>query len=365
MALIFSQDRWERICADYTAWWEGRLDRPLIKAVVPMEQRGEACPPAPALTQETCADLRWSPEEIAARMEYELGQFAYLGDAFPLINLDSFGPGVLAAFCGARLDNSSGRVWFYPPEGQEGRAIEDIHIELDEHNPWFCRVKDIIAATGKRLAGRAVIGTPDLGGALDVLATFRGTDTLLLDLYDHPEEVKRLCREIEDAWMAAFRALAAVQDEWRIGYSDWAGLFSKTPSYVPQCDFGYMIGPAMFEEFALGSIQQLVETLDHTMFHLDGTGMLPHLDFLLGMDGLQAIQWQPGDGAPSPKDWPEVYHRIRNAGKQMHVVGDFADLEAVAAEVGPQGLYHITWLREQETVKELKNRLARFGVRSE
>jgi len=35
----------------------------------------------------------------------------------------------------------------------------------------------------------------DLGGNLDILSTFRPGTDLLLDLYDHPEDVKRLTGE--------------------------------------------------------------------------------------------------------------------------------------------------------------------------
>jgi hypothetical protein len=44
----------------------------------------------------------------------------------------------------------------------------------------------------ERFQGVVQIGMPDLGGNLDILASFRPNEKLLLDLVDEPEEVKRL-----------------------------------------------------------------------------------------------------------------------------------------------------------------------------
>ena len=91
-----------------------------------------------------------------------------MGDGFPYVNFDCFGPGVVAAFCGARLDNSSGQVWFFPQKKQE---IGDIHVKYDPENIWVKRIKDIYRAGLDRWNGSVIMGMPDLGGVLDVAAS--------------------------------------------------------------------------------------------------------------------------------------------------------------------------------------------------
>ena len=39
------------------------------------------------------------------------------------------------------------------------------------------------------------------------------------------------------------------------------------------------------------------------------------------MEGLKGVQWIPGEGAPDVSQWPEVYRRIREAGKLIQVFG--------------------------------------------
>lgn len=335
MAVHFNQERWEKIRKTYDMWWKGNLERPIIKIFVQDGFVSESPQPrAPFLTQENCTDFSYSPEELVEAMDYELSQYEFLGDAFPMINFDSFGPGVLAAFCGAKLDNSSGRVWFFPEEEKE---ITDIHAVYDPNSVWVKRIKSIFEAGHKLWKGNVLMGMPDLGGVLDVAAVLRGSENLLYDLYDYPEEVKRLCCEIDKAWMDAYRDLNQVLQPMNPGYSDWLGIYSDRESYVLQSDFSYMISESMFEEFVFPSLKKACEELEHSVYHLDGIGEIKHLKKLLSIERLGAVQWQPGDGQPSAGNWIPIYQQIMEAGKGIKAEGGFEDFEKIYSQI-PKGL---------------------------
>ena len=106
MAVHFSAERMQEVLDNYEAWWEHKLDRPLVSCCLwdahPVENRAKA----PSLTQSTCADFSLTAEDIVEKMDEELSSPEWLGDGYPMVNLAGFGPGVLAAFCGATLDNS-------------------------------------------------------------------------------------------------------------------------------------------------------------------------------------------------------------------------------------------------------------------
>ena len=254
----------------------------------------------------------------------------YLGDAYPQFNMDAFGPGVLAAFCGARLDNSSGRVWFFPPAE---KPISEVHAVYDPDSIWVRRIRDIYRAAIERWNGAVIMGMPDLGGPLDCVASLVGTENLLYALADEPEEVLRLTQEIQMAWRTAYEDFAAVLAPQR-GYSDWSGLLSASPSYILQCDFCYMISPSMFRQFVLGSLRQDTEWLTHTIYHLDGVGQLVHLDDILSLERLDAVQWVYGAGKPKAAHWLDVYRRIADAGKRMMVIDGPEEFRAVYHAVG-------------------------------
>lgn len=345
MAVHFSPERWESIRKTYELWWKGGLERPVIKVAVRdgFEPEGEV-PRAPFLTQENCTDFSYSADELVEAMDYELSRYEYLGDAFPMINFDSFGPGILAGFCGAKVDNSSGRVWFFPEEEKE---IADIHVTYNPDNIWVKRIKSIYEAGHRRWKGNVLMGMPDLGGVLDVAASFRGSENLLYDLYDDPEEVKRLCREIEAAWMEAYRDLNAVLQPMNPGYSDWLGIYSGKETYVLQSDFCYMISTPMFDEFVFPELKRTCETLKHSSYHLDGIGEVKHLDHLLTIKDLDVVQWQPGDGQPSPANWIPIYKKIMEAGKGIKVEGRFDDFEKIYGEV-PGKLFFDQTIRKED-----------------
>lgn len=351
----FSEERWAKIRKTYDAWWNGTLTRPLIKSPVRCYDPGRPAPKAPLLAQDNCHDFSYTPEEIVDALDYELSQFEFMGDAFPVINFDSFGPGVLAAFCGAKLDNSSGRVWFFP---EENLPIDKIHIQYDPENPWVKRIKAIYKAGLDRWEGNVLLGMPDLGGVMDVIATFRGSEELLIDLYDAPEEVHRLREETYTAWMEAYHDLEKTL-AGNPGYSDWDGLYSQTPSYVLQSDFCYMIGTSMFDEFVLPDIEKACRDLDHTIYHLDGIGELKHLDHLLALPELHAVQWVYGDGQPGARHWIEVYQKIAAANKGIHMIGGREDLEIIQKAV-PNGRFYSIF--SEKTPEETQAMLKQLGA---
>ena len=320
MAIHFSMDQMKKTLDNHDLWWAGKLDRPLAAVTITdaYERRNTK---APVLSQANCTDFSHSPEELIDALDAELSACEFLGDAFPMVNFDSFGPGVLAAMCGARLDNSSGRVWFWPDEEKE---IGDIHVKYDPDNIWSKRIKDIYKAGLQRWQGLVLMGFPDLGGVLDVAATFRGTENLLIDMLDEPEEVARLSREIEIAWREAyedFRSVLAPQG----AYTSWSGLAGRETNYIVQCDVSYMISNRMFNEFVLDTIRNDTGILKNTIYHLDGVGELNHLDSLLTLKDLNAVQWQFGDGKPGPMSWLDVYRKILDAGKGIMIEGNAND----------------------------------------
>ena len=327
----FTEEQWENVRKDARAWWEQRLERPLISVKLKGLDPGRPQPEAPLLTQQTALDLSWTPEQLIDRIDYELSQYEFLGDAFPCYNFDCFGPGVAAAFMGAVPDNRTGSIWFHVPEYKE---LSELHFQYDPDNIWFKRVKDIYRAGNRKWKGQVIMGMVDLGGNLDILATFRGTENLLMDLYDEPEEVLRCVWEIEAAWMRYFDELNNVLEECNKGYTDWARIYSDKRSYVLQSDFCYMISNDMFREFVLPQLDLATRRIPNTLYHLDGPGEIKHLDDLCKLSTLNAIQWVPGSGNKPQTQWPEIYRKISRAGKGIQIWEGLECVRTVASQIG-------------------------------
>jgi 5-methyltetrahydrofolate--homocysteine methyltransferase len=359
MAIHFEMERWNETAETYSRWWRGELRRPLIQITLNNAYdpgRPQSALPNKGFTSHYPYDV--GAEEIVDIWDYALSRQEFLGDAFP-VKIVNFGPGALAAFAGCELRNNEHTTWFHAAEDLEAK---DVSIRLDENNIHFMRVCDIYRAAMSRWEGGVQMSMTDIGGTLDVVSSFRPSQRLLLDLYDDPDSVKRLTREVHEAWFACFKAIDSILQPANPGYTVWTPIFSSEPYYMLQCDFCYMIGPEMFDEFVKPELSESCSKIDHAFYHLDGPGQLAHLDSLLEIDDLDGVQWVPGDGAAPCSEWPEVYRKIRDAGKRIQVLGGMKEFDAVAEQLGSaEGLYTSIYLNASRR-SEAEAFLSKYGV---
>ena len=80
--------------------------------------------------------------------------------------------------------------------------------------------------------------------------------------------------------------------------------------------------------------------MTHNVFHLDGKGMLRHLDRILDAPEIHAIQWVQGVGDDQPiMQWLPVIQKIQAAGKGIIVDLQLSEFEPFMANMDPRGLY--------------------------
>lgn len=311
MASFHEFNDWKRIEDDWCAWWAGELDRPLV-LIETLE---------PGLSWDnfdtfiTRFPLDMPADQVLDQFEPYLNATRYFGDAYPRW-WPNFGAGIVAAFLGARVEHSTGTTWFHP---LDVASLRDIHLSYDPTNVWWQRVQDITQAAIARWGGHATICYTDLGGNLDILASLRGTQELLYDLYDAPDEVERLVHEITQLWLYYYNALDAMIQPVGRGTAAWAPHWQPGRGYMLQSDFSFMISPDMFERLVKPDLTACCAEMDYGFYHMDGKGQIPHLDHLLSVPRLRGIQWQPGAGAPQGSEWIDLLRRIREGGKLCQV----------------------------------------------
>lgn len=252
----------------------------------------------------------------------------FLAEAFPNINVD-FGPGSLAAYQGCDITFREDTVWF----DHCCEDLESFHpITFDPENKWWkCHyglVKEI-----RELAGEDFyIGMPDLMENIDVLASIRGTEDMIYDTVDYPEEVAERIRQVGDCYFDYYdRFYDLVKNE-----ADGGSCYTVFQIWGPgktaklQCDFAAMLSPDSFREFIQESLRQQAKKLDTVLYHLDGPDCIRHLDAIMEIDEIDALQWTSGDYGPDGTlpDWDVIYDKARAAGKSLWVKvysGEFED----------------------------------------
>lgn len=297
-------------------------------------------------------------QEIVDSWDYELSTYEFLGDSFPYM-FTNYGPGTVAAFLGAELHTTDETVWFRAPEGKQ---VSELSFAYSEQSPWYRQIRDLYAAAIERWQGLVQVSMADLGGCLDILSTFRPSEALLFDLYDHPEQVKRCTWEIHAAWHRYFQGMNTVLRPVNPGYTAWTPIFSEVPYYMLQCDFCYMIGPDMFDEFVKPELATSCRAIDHAFYHLDGPGQLAHLDSLLEIEALDGVQWIPGDGAKPITEWPDVYRKISEAGKKIQIFGTMDELNIIADQIGRADNIVLIGSYERSRRDDLSRELEAYGI---
>jgi hypothetical protein len=331
----FTDEDWARVERDTNAWWAGELDRALVylSATDPLPQ-------SPPYTYLSNYPTVISAEEIVDLHQPHIEATRYYGDAFPAWWMN-FGPGIAAGFLGANVHSvaePSETVWFTPAEPT---TLKELTVAHDPDNAWWQRVQALTRAAVDRWDGFVAIGHTDLGGNLDVLASLRDTQALALDLIDCPEEVDRLVPAIAQLWIRYYNELDALIRPACRGTTCWTPLWSPGKTYMLQCDFSYMISPAMFERFVMPDLVACCDMLDHGFYHLDGKGEIPHLDMLLSIERLRGIQWIPGDGQPEPHEWLPLLKRIRDGGKLCQVFVTPEGARTIVDALGGKGFLFV------------------------
>ncbi|MBN1401614.1 MAG: hypothetical protein JXA74_12295 [Anaerolineae bacterium] len=333
MDLHFTERDWERIERDYEAWWAHDLERPLVylagKTHVPGVDYAEV--------HSFVSNYPWSvsEEEIVQDVTRDLEATRYYGDAYPRWWVN-FGPGILAGALGAHVRVVPDTVWFEPAQPV---AAHDLHLThaRDASNRWWRRIVRLTELAVEAWQGQVQVCHTDLGGNLDILASLRTSEGLLLDLYDAPEEIERLVREVTAQWLTAYAELDGIIRPTCHGTGPWAPIWAKGRTYMLQSDLAYMISPGMFERFVMPDLIACCDFLDQGFYHLDGPGQIAHLDLLLSIPRLRGIQWIPGDGHPSPDQWLRLLKRIIDAGKLCQIYVTAEGALGVMRNIGGRG----------------------------
>lgn len=328
--LKFTATDWERIRRDWTAWWHHELDRAMVVVDVYEWQGRSFIPQFEAWSLEENKIL---VDEVLDYYQGVLENVTFYGDSWPRW-WPNFGAGIVAGFLGATIGVDENTVWFEPPPNNR---LEELRLAHDAENYWWRWVKAVTQAGVERWGDQVTVATSDLGGNLDIIASLRGTQNLLMDLYDAPEVVDRLVAQTTQLWLRYYDELHEVIRTANNGTTSWAPMWCGGRYYMLQSDFSYMISPAMFERFVLPDLEAICNHLDFGFYHLDGKGQIPHLDMLLAIKNLRGIQWIPGDGAPPPDKWLPLLKQIREAGKLCQVYVNAQGARTIAKELGGKG----------------------------
>ena len=304
-------------------------------------------PPAPRDLNQKWFDPEWRADYL----DWYVAHSSLMADMLPVANTQ-LGPGSLAAILGGVFEGGEDTIWIHPNPNYSDDIV------FNPNHPNYLLHKDLLKACKRKAQGHYYVGMPDLMEGLDVLAAIKGTDQVLLDTVMQPEMLEHQMQQINDIYFQVFDELYDIireGDEMAFCYfSSWApGKMSKL-----QSDISTMISVDDYRRFVQPFIREQCQKIDYTLYHLDGVGAMHHLDALLEIKELNAIQWTPGVGEPqggSPK-WYDLYKKILAHGKSIMACWVTLDeLRPLLDNIGGDGVHlEMDFHNEQEVEQAIR-----------
>lgn len=322
----------EQALARMEAWWEGEiLDRPTIQVTAPRPDPK----PLPVKHHATLREHWLDTEYVVECAAIQIANTYWGGEILPFF-WPNLGPDVQAACMGAELEFGEDTSWSKP-------ILTDLdHLPALEIDPDNIYTRTLLAMTQLSLEmgkGRFLTGHTDLHPDADLLAALRGPEQLCIDLALEPGKVRNLVQRVRSSFFTLYNLQRDLMlSAGQTVTTSWLPLFSEGSYYIPSNDFSCMISNRDFREFFLPQIIEQTEWLDRSIYHLDGPDALRHLDCLLEIPSLEAIQYVWGAGKGKATDWIPTFERIQEAGKNLWIPIESDELETMMETLRPQGV---------------------------
>lgn len=353
----FKKD-FEKLLPYYEAFWNCEvLDR--IAAIVTAPKR------------EISSEVKWriprfvameKPEAVIESFEKYVENVYFGGLAVPFF-YPNFGPDVFSAFLGADMnysDDSKETSWvnWKTPVLSDYSKLKDISIS--DENTFYRKNIELLRHAAERGKGRYIVGITDLHAGFDALCVLRGgPDRGCMDIIDYPEEVKKAMKVLFNAWKKVYDDYWSIVKDVQKGSTTWISIWAPGKMFPVQNDLSCLVSTSVYKEFFLEELLWEIEYLDYAIYHLDGVEALQHLDILLDIPKLNAIQWVCGARFSNEglERWIPLYKKIQSKKKAIIVYPKLNEIDTLLENLKPEGLLISVSCSSQEEAEAVLKKL--------
>ena len=245
-----------------------------------------------------------------------------------------FGTSGIAEYTGCHVNHTPETAWFEPWMNDE----PDASLISYRHPEIFQKQKDAISKMIQLSKGDYMVSVSDNAGIVDALACIRGSETLLFDMLEEPEFVEEAVQKLLPIYKQTEEELFDLVKENNQGCLLLWQLWAPKRLAQMQCDMSVMISNEMFNRFVMPELEELTSFLDYPLYHMDGMEQIRHLDSLLSLKNLRAIQWSKVDGQPRSVEFIPVFQKMQKAGKCLVMKVEARDVEKLLDNLSCRGL---------------------------
>lgn len=283
-------------------------------------------------------EARWFDTDYQIEsFERALTGKVFHAETFPVF-MPNLGPSVYSAFYGGRLEFADVTSWYEPLIAE----LDDLSaVQGDPFaNRYFHKIESMTRAALARGADRYWVGYTDLHPGLDCVAAWLGVEPLFVSMASEPAKLQPLLDLSVRDFHRIFGHFDALLAGARQPSVTWMTIPCRGKFHIPSCDASSMISPDYFRRFGLPAILTELEGIDRAVFHVDGKGVAQHLEAILALPAVQAIQWVQGVGTDWPiLQWIPLLKRVLAAGKSVLVDVPVEELDAFIEQMPREGVF--------------------------
>jgi len=315
--MIYKQD-FENTKLHWRAFWEKEvIDRPALCVTSPKRDRPyHPYNLTPTISYFACMQDGWT--EHLPLLEQHMESTWYGGEAIPQLDV-TLGPDEYAAFLGGRLEAIRGNptTWSVPV----WNSLEGLNIAIDHtEDGYFERLRRVFRELSVWSENKCLLNMLDFHSHLDALCALRDPAETCMDIMDDPDAVVQALNGIAATYPEIFEAFYTDGCMEKRGSIGWGPTYLEKGRFaIVSCDFSCLLGAEQGKKFFLPYVEQEIDYLDRSLYHLDGKDALVHLEHLLAIEKLDCIQWVPGAGAPRSIEWMDLLKKIQQVGKSLWI----------------------------------------------
>lgn len=231
--------------------------------------------------------------------------------------------------------------------GNQSMTAEPVRHVLDrmddlvitEDNPWLRKLLEFCSFVREYKEGEYLPGQPLLRGPSDMVSAVCGPTQAIMDIYDRPDDMKRLFELVTDGMIFVIKKILDLQPELNGGHL--LGFYHMWyPGSVVslQEDQSALLSPDIFEKYVLPCDERICAEFDFSLIHLHGS--CRHLfDYWIDLPSLNVMQINRDEGQTF-ENAMQFYEYVQSKGKPLMVWGRFTreEWEPLVQRLSSRGL---------------------------
>jgi hypothetical protein len=214
---------------------------------------------------------------------------------------------------------------------------------------------ELAKAFAEDAKGEYLVSMSDCCGNIDALSHLIGPEELMPLMLEDPDIVQDAMKKMQWTYEKIHREthdILKTSNEGG-GVVGWLQTWAPGMHMQMQSDMSVMFSADMYDEFIRPELEAQCAFLDYPLYHFDGVEQIRHLDILLSIDKLKAIQWTPCASQPPVTEYIPELKKIQAAGKSLIIQTRPDQIRPLMENLSSKGLHLLIGTHSPEDCDEI------------